>query len=1655
MNPPRLFAVTWRLAGAALCGLLAPRALAQAPEPIVIRDLGQLRTFLISEREALVLHRTGTTEGALRRRIEAGAPGTIVLNDTPSRALVRFGSAIDVAASRDRRDSFSAALPDVEVLPVAYAAGATANEDARRYLTRDVLVALPEDETLAQLAESVRAASTRSTVKDGFFILAFASPYHALDALRSLRARGVEAEPLVRRMMARRDVPIPLDQFFTRQWHLVNSGQDGGLPGVDANVLGAWRTTLGAGVTLSIVDDSVQTQHPDLVANCPPLVTNFHHDFIDDDNDPRPGSTSDNHGTACAGVAAASQNNGNPQVGTGALLGVSGAAPAVRLLGLRLISGPFTDEDSANALTWNPEGAVVDVSSNSWGPPDGVFGLAAPGILTREAFRKAAVEGRNGLGQVTVFAAGNGLGFTDDGNADGLANSRYVLAVSAVGHRGTQASYSEPGANILVAAPSQGDFDSIAIATTDVTGVNGYNPNNRNPSNAANLSNTDYTNTFNGTSSACPLAAGCVALVLSTNPLLGWRDVKEIIASTATRIQSSDPDWVVNGGGFKFNHKFGGGLVNASAAVVRARSWTNLGPEVKQTVSLRSGAGGAVPARIPDFSTTTPTQLTRTFDFSSFDNLRLEQIEVVIDATHPHRSDLEIVVTSPSGKRSVLSNLRAQPPVGALDTDVDVKDYTLDFATSRNTKGSQGWTFTSTHHWGENSNSATGPFFSSGKGIWTLTIRDLRTGSIGNLLGATINLYGTRAASGAPAPEGRIVFDQPSYLSNETDGVRALTVRRIGSTSGPATVDYVASSSTADADVDFTAISGQIEFTPGQVTAEIYVPILGDTVAERTETFYVSLKNPTGAALGGVSQTAVDIADDELNEVNVATLTVDDAEARETDEGIAINTGVFTIFRSIALPTPLTVRFALSGTAQMGTALDSDYNTIATTVTIPAFATSASVTITPRNDGEREGTETVILTLLADGAYTLGLASAATVNLRDNDLPKVELFAVDDFAREGTGAPNLDVARVRILRRDDGGQPLPTGVALPIQLNYGGTQVPPTQPLGNNYTVATADGVPVFNAVEIPAGSSSVDLIITPLNDDTYQATKTIVVGLEPNPDYDFDFGFQNSLSSASLHVIEDDPLPEATVPTVTIAAPRSRQRFIAPATITASGATADNVEVKRVEYRLNSGSWRIATFNRAKTGTWTADITNQVARGTNRLEVQAIDSVDNRSRIAVVSFDSVEFHDLTVAVNGDGTVSRGFLGATEREVGQTYTLTATPGAGAVFNGWTGLVTSTARTIQFAMPPTDATLTANFIASPFVTEIAGNYSGLVQGANFSHETSGYATLNVTSKGLFTGKLTLRGVTYSFKGEFAGPGTATVSIPRKNDVSITLGLLIDLNPAGTRRIQGTLNYGAFSATLVADRAVFSAAAPPPAALVKSYTLLFPPADPIGNAVDPRGYGVGTLKIDNAGIVSWSGTLADGTKVSQKQALTKDSTWPLFLNLYKGRGVMLGTVAVNFAVSDSDLNGTVDWFKPLISRDRYFASGFKIEDSDVIGSLYTAPPAGTRALAGFADAANNARTSLEEGSLFASIAHTATYSADNKVVITDPGADRLALSLNAATGTLGGSFIHSVTGRRTALTGVLFQKQRRGVGLFLGTTIVGASPQTGRLILSPAP
>ena len=241
-------------------------------------------------------------------------------------------------------------------------------------------------------------------------------------------------------------------------------------------------TTTGAGVQIAIVDDGLQYTHPDLAPNYNPTGSCDYNDSTPPNtancNEFNPaadtvgacGSAADCHGTAAAGVAAGADNPAPTYPDDWDFCGV-GVAYGAQISGIRILSASNTAAQRAAALTFRYD--VNDIYNNSWGPLDNGAELGFLDPLIRNSLIDGITNGRNQLGSIYVWAAGNGRTNGDNINADGYANSRYVIAVGATDYQGRFANYSEPGAPMLVVAPSSGA--GRGIATTDLIGRDGYN----------------------------------------------------------------------------------------------------------------------------------------------------------------------------------------------------------------------------------------------------------------------------------------------------------------------------------------------------------------------------------------------------------------------------------------------------------------------------------------------------------------------------------------------------------------------------------------------------------------------------------------------------------------------------------------------------------------------------------------------------------------------------------------------------------------------------------------------------------------------------------------------------------------------------------------------------------------------------------------------------------------------------------------------------------------------------------------------------------------------------------------------------------------------------------------------------------------------------
>jgi len=337
---------------------------------------------------------------------------------------------------------------------------------------------------------------------------------------------------------------------FPPQWHLKETTVNNRVIKAHANVEAAWAAAQGDGITIAVIDDGFDLFHDEFKSARKILAPR---DVTRKNDHPLPGQ-GDRHGHACAGVACAD-----------GVKGASGVAPRARLMPIRLAAA-LGSQDEADAFFWAADHGA-DVISCSWGPEDGnpwdpsdpLHKQVVPlPDSTRLAIRHAVQQGRGGKGCVVLFAAGNGNESVDN---DGYASNPDVIAVAACNDTSKRSAYSDKGKAIWCCFPSNNGIPSLTpgIWTTDLSGPAGYNDGNIRKGDA----DGNYTNSFGGTSSATPGAAGVAALVLSKNPALTGAQVRDILKRCGDRIDKSGGAYDKKG----HSKKYGFGRLNAKRAV--------------------------------------------------------------------------------------------------------------------------------------------------------------------------------------------------------------------------------------------------------------------------------------------------------------------------------------------------------------------------------------------------------------------------------------------------------------------------------------------------------------------------------------------------------------------------------------------------------------------------------------------------------------------------------------------------------------------------------------------------------------------------------------------------------------------------------------------------------------------------------------------------------------------------------------------------------------------------------------------------------------------------------------------------------------------------------------------------------------------------------
>jgi hypothetical protein len=400
---------------------------------------------------------------------------------------------------------------------------------------------------------------------------------------------------------------------------------------------------------------------------------------------------------------------------------------------------------------------------------------------------------------------------------------------------------------------------------------------------------------------------------------------------------------------------------------------------------------------------------------------------------------------------------------------------------------------------------------------------------------------------------------------------------------------------------------------------------------------------------------------------------------------------------------------------------------------------------------------------------------------------------------------------------------------------------------------------------------------------------------------------------------------------------------------------------------------------------------------------------------------------------------------------GQSYTVTATPAPGAVFNGWTATLdgapyfTAVDEKLVFETKP-NLVLKAEFVPNPF-DPLFGIYEGLVTG-NYPTER-GTFKITVGKTGAFTGKLSAGTLILPIKGKVLGSGRWEGRV-KKGTTEYRVAFTMNVSGAGNRSLAGTVTGGDLSADLTGDlKAWRKPRGTDPGNLATefagTYTVVLMPPSPANQL--PSGTGYARITISPLGGVSALGKLGDGTPLSASATLVRRAAggvfFPLFIALDKKLGNISGLVTYS-AETETDLTGTLDWSEPATTKVEPQAFTGQVALS---GARYLPPATGGYAILASANGSGAIELDLPAYTVpqtplaqpFAFSGAGTLDPATNLVSLAPAPATQaldFKIKLNAKTGLFVGSFRDPQLSKVIPFSGALVQKANGGTGFAAG-------------------
>jgi subtilisin family serine protease len=415
---------------------------------------------------------------------------------------------------------------------------------------------------------------------------------------------------------------------------------------------------LGKGIVVTVVDNGASIRHPDIAPNfIKDGSYNFHKSATDYRNDTTHLSYNQ-HGTNTSSVIGALKNN---------VIGAYGVSPGVSLKSMNwLESGNQSTSNLSMALGHDKISSDTDIFNQSWGF-SGTQGTIKPGKAWNTIYNTGVSLGRNGKGYVYIKSSGNNHAAKCDSSpftgidiacgtsmVDTLQSLPAQIVVGGIDKYNKHSSFASTGSNLWITAPATRIF--MADFSKNYAKYGLY-----------------YYKSANGTSFSGPIVAGVAALMLETNPNLGWRDVKHIMASTADKVDPLhnstvikidnvdhvlNQQWVTNAAGYNFNNWHGFGKINAEKVVAMAKEHVNLPKQIiKKFNFIRTDTTQPLPlVQIADNSASGHVAELTTID--NTDKNIVETVSLGIDLSAEDLSDVSIEIISPAGTKSILWSLK-------------------------------------------------------------------------------------------------------------------------------------------------------------------------------------------------------------------------------------------------------------------------------------------------------------------------------------------------------------------------------------------------------------------------------------------------------------------------------------------------------------------------------------------------------------------------------------------------------------------------------------------------------------------------------------------------------------------------------------------------------------------------------------------------------------------------------------------------------------------------------------------------------------------------------------------------------------------------------------------------------------------------------------